>query len=60
VACTHQAALCINLLPATYFNPCRGDIDFCFGGRQSVQEIYEACGRSGGQWAMDAVSQMLK
>jgi len=46
--------------PATYLNPCRGDIDFCFGGRQSVQEIYEACERSGGQWGMDAVSRMLK
>lgn len=38
----------------------RPDIDFCFGGKASVEEVYEACERSGGQWGVDAVALMSK
>ena len=38
----------------------RPDIDFCFGGKQSVEEIYAACERSGGQWGIDAIAQMSR
>jgi iron-sulfur cluster repair protein YtfE (RIC family) len=38
---------------------CRPDIDFCFGGKQSVEEVYEACQRSG-QWGTETVAAMMK
>ncbi|KAL4457481.1 hypothetical protein ABPG75_012346 [Micractinium tetrahymenae] len=38
----------------------RADIDFCFGGKGSVEEIYAECERSGGQWGIDAIAQMSK
>ncbi len=38
----------------------RADINFCFGGKQSVEEVYLECERSGGQWGIDAIAQMSK
>lgn len=38
--------------------PPRADIDFCFGGKGSVEEVYAECERSGGQWGIDAIAQM--
>lgn len=40
--------------------PCRHNVDFCFGGKQSVEEVYEACERSGGQWGFDMIGLMSK
>lgn len=40
--------------------PCRSaDINLCFGGKASVEEIYEACERAG-QWGIDTIAQMSK
>ena len=39
---------------------CRADIDFCFGGKQSVEEIYAELERSGGQWGIDTIALMSK
>ncbi|EFN58909.1 hypothetical protein CHLNCDRAFT_140853 [Chlorella variabilis] len=35
------------------------DINLCFGGKASVEEIYEACERAG-QWGIDTIAQMSK
>lgn len=38
----------------------RPDIDFCFGGKRSVEEIYAELERSGGHWGIDTIAQMSK
>lgn len=46
-------------LPQGQLESMRADIDFCFGGRQSVEGIYEACERAG-QWGIDTIGLMSK
>ncbi|KAL4857852.1 3-hydroxyisobutyryl-CoA hydrolase [Chlorella vulgaris] len=38
----------------------RAAIDACFAGKQSVEDIYAACERNGGQWGADTLAQMSK
>ena len=38
----------------------RADIDFCFRGKASVEEVYAELERSGGQWGIDTIGQMSK
>lgn len=45
-------------LPEGTLKSMRADIDFCFGGKGSVEEVYAECERSGGQWGIDAIAQM--
>ncbi|KAL4440735.1 hypothetical protein ABPG77_000444 [Micractinium sp. CCAP 211/92] len=47
-------------LPEGSLEAMRADINFCFGGKQSVEEVYSECERSGGQWGIDAIAQMSK
>jgi hypothetical protein len=39
---------------------CRAAMDACFAGKQSVEDIYAACERNGGQWGADTLAQMSK
>ena len=47
-------------MPGASSRCCRADIDFCFGGKQSVEEIYAELERSGGQWGIDTIALMSK
>lgn len=47
-------------LPDGQLHAIRPDIDFCFGGKQSVEDIYAELERSGGQWGIDTIALMSK